>query len=175
MSADARVVIGKVVSPHGIRGQIKLSPLTDYPERFYEMNSLDLYREGTFVGSWKVRSVSELAQRGLLLVSLDGIDSMDAAETLRGCTIEIDKADRVPLPENEFWISDLVGLTALDEDGSPLGTVKDIVDSGAAQLIVVTDAGGRDHYIPAVPEFFRAADLSAGTITLHLIDGLWDL
>lgn len=175
MTAEPRVVIGKVAAPHGIRGQIRVIPLTDYPDRFYDMEALDLYRAGKLVGSWKVRSVAELTQRGQFLVSLTGVETMDAAELLRGCTIEIDKADRVPLPENEFWISDLVGLKAQDESGNALGTVKDIVDSGAAQLLLVVDDSGREHAIPAVPEFFRAADPEAGTITLHLINGLWDL
>lgn len=175
MAENVRVVVGQITGPHGVRGEVKIRPLTDYPERFYGMETLCLFRQGEPAGSWSVRSMRELAGRGLFLASLEGIDDMDAAEQLRGCTIEIDPAERVPLPENEFWISDLAGLEARSEDGTRLGFVKDVVDSGASQLLVIADDSGRDHYIPAVPEFFRSADLQTRTVTIRLIDGLWEL
>ena len=80
-----------------------------------------------------------------------------------------------PSPENEFWISDLVGLEALDENGTRLGVVKDVVDSGASQLLVITDENGKDHYVPAVPEFFLSADLEKRNVVIHLVEGLWEL
>ncbi|MBP5212360.1 MAG: 16S rRNA processing protein RimM [Pyramidobacter sp.] len=175
MPENVRVVVGQVAGTHGIRGEIRIRPLTDYPERFFEMETLRLYRRGEPAGSWNVRGMRELEGRGMFLASLEGVDDMDAAEQLRGCTIEIDPAERVQLPENEFWISDLAGLDALDESGTRLGVVKDVVDSGASQLLVITDDNGRDHYIPAVPEFFRSADLQSRTVTIRLIDGLWEL
>lgn len=169
----SRVVIGRVTAPHGVRGQIRIVPLTDYPDRFYAMKSLDLYRDGTLAGSWPIRGISALTQRGQFIVALEGIHDMDSADRLRGCTIEIAPEDRVPLPENEFWISDLIGLEAQNESGDRLGTVKDIVENGGAQLILVTDDDGKEHLVPVV--FFLAADLESRSVTLSLPEGLWEL
>lgn len=175
MAGANRVVIGRVTGPHGIHGALKIFPLTDYPERFFGMKSISLYRGGELAGTWPVTDMGELRGRGLVLCSLAGVDSVEAAEMLSGCTVEVDPSGRVPLPENEFWIDDLVGLEARDESGRRLGTVKDIVSSGAARLLVITDDGGAEHLIPAVPEFFLSADLATRTVTVRLIDGLWEL
>lgn len=175
MAAANRVVIGRVTGPHGIHGALKIFPLTDYPERFFGMDSVSLYRGGELVGTYPVREMGELRGKGLVLGTLEGVDSVEAAEFLNGCTVEVEPAERVPLPENEFWIDDLVGLDVRDESGRRLGTVKDIVSSGAARLLVITDDGGAEHLIPAVPEFFLSADLATRTVTVRLIDGLWEL
>ncbi len=175
MSADVRVVIGRVVGCHGIRGTLKILPLTDYPERFLSMDALAFYRDGAPAGKWNVREMRRLEQRGIYLASLEGVEDNDAAERLRGCTVEVRPEERVPLPENEFWVSDLIGLEAHGEDGERLGIVKDVVESGASQLLVIAGEDGREHYIPAVPEFFLGASPEEGRIALRLIDGLWEL
>jgi 16S rRNA processing protein RimM len=175
MSADVRVTVGQTLGPHGVRGSVKIRPLTDYPERFFGMETLRFYRKGEFVGEFAVRDMRLLEGKGVFLASLEGVDDMDAAERLRGCTVEISPDERVPLPENEFWVSDLVGLEALDESGARLGTVRDVVDSGASQLLVIADDDGEDHYVPAVPEFFLSADLEKRNVVIHLVEGLWDL
>ena len=175
MFTDVRVVVGQALGPHGVHGLVKIRPLTDYPERFFSMDSLRFYSRGELAGSYAVREMRLLEGKGVFLASLEGVDDMNAAESLRGCTVEILPEERVPLPENEFWISDLVGLDALDESGTRLGVVKDVVDSGASQLLVIADDSGKDHYVPAVPEFFLSADLEKRNVVIHLVEGLWDL
>ena len=175
MSTDVRVVIGQALGPHGVRGLVKIRPLTDYPERFFSMETLRFYCKGELRGSYAVREMRLLESKGVFLASLEGVDDMDAAESLRGSTVEILPEERVPLPENEFWISDLVGLEALDENGTRLGLVRDVVDSGASQLLVIADDRGKDHYVPAVPEFFLSANLEKRNVVIHLVEGLWEL
>ena len=173
MTGEDRVIIGKVLTAHGVKGELKTAPLTDYPERYLEMRALSLYRKGEPVGEFGIKNVR--AAGDSLLITLEGIDDMDAANALRGCTIEIPKSERAELPEGEFWISDLIGLTAERDTGQRLGTVKDIVESGASQLIIIAGTDGKEHMVPANEEFLLGADLTAKTVTLRLIDGLWEL
>lgn len=174
MTEDARVVIGQITGPHGVRGELKLRPLTDYPERFLTMESLSLYRDKQSVGTYKLLGVRTAPSRGSYLVTLDGVVSMDQAEVLRGCTVEILPHERVPLEEGEYWSSDLIGCDAFDENGSRLGTVKDVTEGGSRLLLIVDD-DGKTHAIPAVPEYLLDADPPARRVTLRLIEGLWEL
>ena len=174
MSGEARAIIGKVLSAHGVRGQVKIRPLTDYPERYLDMDNLSLYRDGQLIGAYPIEQVRS-TPNDYFLVALEGVTDMDQAEALRGCTVEILKSERTQLPEGEYWISDLIGLDAKSDEGIRLGKVRDIVSSGASQLIVITDDEGKEHMVPANGEFLLDADLNAGHITIRLIDGLWDL
>ena len=175
MPGAVRIVVGQVQGTHGLRGEIKIRPLTDFPERFFEMESLSFYRDGKNAGSYRVTGMRDALTRGCFLAALEGVETIEQAELLRGCSVEIAPDERVPLAPGEFWISDLIGLDAYDDRGRKLGVVKDIVDSGASQLVVVRDEGGKDHLIPAAPEFLRDADLDARRVTLRLIEGLWEL
>ncbi len=175
MSGTVRVVIGQVQGTHGLRGELKIRPLTDFPERFFDMENLSFYRDGKCAGSYRVEGMRDALTRGYFLAALEGVDTIEQAERLRGCSVEIASDERMPLAPGEFWISDLIGLDAYDDQGRKLGVVKDIVDSGASQLVVVRDPGGKDHLIPAAPEFLRGADLKARRVTLRLIEGLWEL
>ena len=158
MSGAARVVIGQVQGTHGLRGEIKIRPLTDFPERFFGMESLSFYRNGKCAGDYRVEGMRDALTRGYFLAALEGVETIEQA-----------------LAPGEFWTSDLIGLDACDDRGEKLGVVKDIVDSGPAQLLVIHDFAGKDHLIPAVPEFFRDADLKARRVAIHLIEGLWEL
>lgn len=174
MEGEARATIGKVLSSHGVTGRVKIAPLTDYPERYYDMESLTLYRGKDAIGTYLIEQMQP-TPNGYFIVTLSGISDMDTADSLRGCTVEIPKSKRTELPSGVFWISDLIGLYAESDDGRSLGKVKDIVNSGSTQLIVITDTKGKDHLIPASKEFLLNADIKAGKMTLHLIDGLWEL
>lgn len=175
MPDESRVIIGQVLGTHGVRGQFKIKPLTDFPERFFSMQELRFCRNGEEAGVYRIRSMQDALMRGHVIASVEGIGTVEEAENLRGCTVEISKDERVPLEEGEYWISDLTGLDAFDEQGSRLGRLKDVLDSGASQLFIIEDDNGKEHMIPAAGGFFRGADLKAGRLTFHLIDGLWDL
>ena len=120
MSRDVRVVIGQVQGVHGVKGEVKIRPLTDFPERFAGMKELSFYRNGEPVGTYAVQQVRSVLERGYFLVSLQNVENRDQADTLRGCTVEISPEERVPLAPGEFWASDLIGLDAYDDRGTRL-------------------------------------------------------
>ncbi len=173
MSAEASILIGRVAGAHGVRGQIRLIPLTDFPERFHSMESVDLYRDGQALGTWKIIATGELLSRRQIILTLEGLGDRDAAQALQGCEIRIAPEERVPLEEGQYWISDLVGLEALDDQGNALGTLTDVGRSGAADLLEITDFQGKVHLIPMVEAFVKEISLERRQVVLHLIDGLW--
>jgi 16S rRNA processing protein RimM len=169
------VVIGYVAAAHGVKGEVRVVPLTDFPERFLRMDALNLYAEDVFVRTLRVERVREHEGKGELIVKGD-VPDRNEAEKLAGLSILISPEERTPLPDGTFWVNDLIGLRVVDvvcpEDGV-LGVVEDFISSGGSEVYVVRDDEGKAHYIPAVEEFVKNIDPSAGTIAVKLIEGLW--
>lgn len=167
------MTVGRVASPHGIRGELSIVPLTDFPERFRTMESVDLYREGVLLRTLRVRRVRFNEGKDSLILESD-LRDRDEAAALSGSWILIDPEDRVALPEGHFWIDDLIGLRVEDTEGLFLGTVEDVLTVGAHETYAVRGLDGRMRYIPAVEAFVRDIDLELGRIRVSLIEGLWD-
>lgn len=170
--APAKVLIGRVSSAHGLRGEINVIPLTDFPERFQEMESISLYKEGRLLRRVKVLGIRSAGETLILRTDLG---DRDAAEACVGTSILIDPSERVDLPPDSFWIDDLVGLKVVDDvEGRALGVVTNFLAAGANELYEVRDPAGKLHYIPAVSEFIRRIDVENGTLHVRLIEGLWE-
>ncbi len=141
------MVIGEILKPHGIRGEVKVKPLTDDPARFTELRSVEI--GGRLYRIKKVR----IAQDGVYIM-LDGVSSMNDAEKLRGKMLNIDRAAAVELSDGEFFIADLVGAdiyTVGGESGSnavKLGKIVDIKSFGAADVFEVTEVDGKTLSFP---------------------------
>ena len=166
------ILIGRVDSAHGLRGEMNVVPLTDFPERFEEMSSVALYREGRFVRNVGVSGVRPGA-KGRLILRTD-LEDRDGAESCVGAEIRVHPDERVELPPGRFWVDDLVGLRVEDCEGNVLGEVTDFLPGGANELYVVRGLDGKRRYIPAVAEFIREIDLKGGRLVVSLIEGLWD-
>ena len=171
--SGGKVAIGRVSSPHGIRGALSVVPLTDFPERFQAMDSVDLYRGDVLLRTLIVKRVRFNEGRDSLILESD-VRDRDEAAALSGSLILIDPEDRVELPEGHFWIDDLIGLRVEDTEGRPLGTVENVLAVGAHETYEIRGLDGRIRYIPAVEEFVREIDPELGRIRVVLIEGLWD-
>ena len=171
---NERVLIGRVSSAHGIRGEIRVTPLTDFPERFQDMSTVALYADSSAPSPFRLLHVARarIDGKGSVILESD-ITDRTSAEKLSGALIFIDKEDRVSLPDNSFWRDDLLGLNVVTESGEKLGVVDDYLSSYGNELYVVKDPEGKLHYIPAVGEFIKKIDIPLSTITVSLIDGLW--
>jgi 16S rRNA processing protein RimM len=166
-----KILIGYVSSAHGIKGEIQVVPLTDFPERFRRMNSLDLYSGDMFVRTLRITSVREYAGKGWILES--ELPDRNEAERCVGMSILIDSGERVPLPEGSFWVDDLIGLSVQDKEGNVLGAVEEFISSGGHEIYEIKDKEGKLHYIPAVENFVKDIDLDSKKIVVELIEGLW--
>lgn len=165
LPAGSAVVIGRIVRPFGIRGEVKIRPETDYPELFLERKDVWVGRSESELVCFRVSS-RRLHQGDALLV-LDGIDSIEAAEGLRGHLVAIPEEDLPELEEGTFWVDDVIGIEAFTEGGESLGVIREIIP-GTANDVWVTDTA----MIPAVREFVLDVDTKAGRAVIRDVEGL---
>lgn len=150
-------------------------PLTDFPERFLDMEELTVERQGKTPRTLKVKSLSPYIGKGTLFFNAEGINDMDAALQFKGWTVTIDKSDRVKLSENEFWIDDLRGLTAVDfETGTALGTLEEVMETGSNDVYLIRTSDGMLKPVPAIEAAVRKVDIRNAKIYLTVPEGLWD-
>jgi 16S rRNA processing protein RimM len=166
-----RLVVGRIVKPHGIRGEVVVEVLSEAPERFARGSRLEAGDpEGERI---PVRVRQARNDRGRLLVSFAEVPDRDAAEELRGVLLSIDRQEASPTAEGTYYDWQLEGLEVLDEDGIRLGTVVRVLE-GAANDLWVVDTGNKEVMVPAVDEFVRRVDLEEGRIVVHVIPGLFE-
>ena len=172
-SVEGKISIGYVCAAHGVKGEVRIVPLTDFPERFERMDALDLYLNGTLVRRLNVSRVRKHESKGEFIIESDVTDRSEA-EQLVGTAVLIDSQDRVPLPEGSFWVDDLIGLSVVDREGKVLGIVEDLFSTGGKDVYEVRDGNGKLRYIPAVEDFIKEIDPASGRIVVELIEGLWE-
>lgn len=174
-SENKRIVIGKILGAHGLRGALRLQPLTDFPSRFYDMDHLNLDRSEKPVLKLVITSVSELAGKGQFIVHAEGVSSREEAESLKGAWVFVPPEERVALKEDELWIDEVIGLKVLDiETDQALGHVVDILQTGSNDVYVVETPEGIRKMIPAIREVVEEIDATRGFMKINLLEGLWD-
>lgn len=159
----------KVVSTHGVRGEMKALPLCDGAAFLAKFKRLFAGADG----SGEVRVLGVRAQGNTILLRLEGIGDMDAARAQVGRTYYFAKAD-VRLPKGRYFIDDLLGCQVVDADsGREYGTLTAVDHPAAQDIYTVTDAQGETHMLPAVPEFVRSIEPENRRITVTPIDGMF--
>jgi 16S rRNA processing protein RimM len=174
---DRRVVLGRVAGAHGVHGRVRVTVLGDGPEHLLAAPWLELSFEARDPLNDARRRRYEVAaaargRPGEVRLALAGIADRDAAAALRGALVVGSAALLAPLAEGEHYWYELVGCRVELEAGAPLGTVREIWETGAHDVLVVEDAAGRSHLIPAVDAFLRLVDPAAGRIVIAPVPGL---
>lgn len=165
------VTIGRIVALFGVRGEVKVLPETDIPNRFSQLREVYLGPEHQRRRITKASPYKE----GMILLRLAGIDSANAAEALIGQAITIPLAQLPTLPADHYYIHDLIGLRVESTGGQTLGVITDVLATGANDVYVVREAGsGRDVLVPAVKEMVKHVNISAGVMIMDPIPGLFD-
>ena len=162
-----RIKVGKVTGAFGIRGELKVYPYTDRPERFKELDSV-------WAGEKEYGMKNVKKKKKMVLLRLDGITDRNAAETLRGLDLAIDREHLRELEEDEYFIFDLIGLEAVDENGNHIGRVSDVIQNSSQDLYEIETEDRKKHLIPAVYEFIPEISLDSGIMTIKPIPGLLD-
>jgi 16S rRNA processing protein RimM len=164
------VVIGEVVGVFGVRGEVKVRPLTDFPERFERTHTIYLGEQHT------PRAVERAHQhKHMVLLKLAGVTDPAAAEALRGTALAVPTAELQPLEADRFYVHDVIGLRAQHVNGQPLGIIADVLPGPGHDLFVVHDTRSEaDVLVPAVKAFIKSVDVAAGVVLIDPIPGLFD-
>ena len=169
--------VGAITQTHGIRGEVKVFPMTDDVSRFKNMKELIL---DTGKEQIVLEVTSARPQKNLVILKFKGIDNINDVEKYKGCGLFVTKENRVKCKKDEYFIADLIGLRAIDEEGEAFGTISDVIQTGANDVYVVTTKQGEEVMIPAIKDWIlevsvEEQDGQAGYVRIHLLPGLLDL
>ena len=176
--AEELLVVGKIVAAQGLRGELRVLPLSDFPERFTKAGPRWLQRKEGTARSVELRGGRQLPGKEMYVVRLEGIDSREAAEALVGEQLLVPASDRPKLARGEFHLLDLVGLEVrLEESSEVVGHVRDLIHAGNDLLEVELspERGGRRILIPFVKAIVPTVQLKDSWIGITPPPGLLDL
>ena len=164
--------VGVITSTHGVRGEVKVFPTTDDAKRFKKLKTVIL-------DTGKGQTTLEIEQvkffKNMVILKFKGYDNINDVETWRQKDLLITREQAVTLQPDEYFITDLIGLLVKDDTGAEVGTVKDVLETGANDVYVVEMKNGRELLIPAIKDCILDVDTEQGTMTVHLLEGLMDL
>ena len=161
-----KVVLGQIVAPHGVRGDLRIMPLTSNVKLFTDMDYLLLPDDR------RLQIVKARPHKNIILVTVKEITSVEAAEALRGQKVSVYREDMPELPEGRYYVGDLIGLPVLDEEGNRIGTFKDVLPTGSKDVYVIQPPEGKDILVANIPENIREIDLKNRRIIVRLPE--WD-
>ncbi len=156
------VDVGRVANTHGITGELKFECWCDSPEFLQQFKTLQ-------VGQAQYTVVSIRPHKHLAIVRLEGVNTVEAAQAMKGRVVKADVSS-VKLPEGRYFAADLIGLTVVDEQAQTVGTLAEVLFLPAHDVYVVR--GEREVMIPAVPAFIKDIDMAARRMQVALIEGL---
>ncbi len=173
MSAPARMVVGRVLRPHGLGGELLVEVLSDAPERFVPGASVAAGDPDSGAPLRPLEVSGARLHQGRMLVRFAGVDDREAADALRGNLLSIPWEAARELGADEFWRHQLVGLAVVDVEGNDRGVVSDVLPGAAHDLLEVRRPDGVTVLVPAVAALVTV-ELEAGRVIVEAIPGLLD-
>lgn len=161
---DPSIIIGRVTRPHGVQGELRVEPLTDFPERFETLESVYIDLPNGTGRWWEVESVREGTDSAILM-TLDSVTNPEDALLLRHGMLMLPREKAMPLPEDVYYIDDLKGLRADAEDGTTIGVVNDVYSAAQDVLEIRTEAG-QDILVPLVKAWVPVVNVKEGFVVV---------
>lgn len=168
---ESKLQVGVISSTHGVRGEVKVFPTTDDVKRFKRLKEviLDTGKEELML---EIESVKFFKQ--FVILKFKGFDNINDIEKYKTKSLYVTRANAVRLRKDEYFIADLQGLTVIDEAEQVIGTLRDVMETGANDVYIVDMTDGREVLIPAIKECILNVDIEGGKIQVHIMDGLLD-
>ena len=165
--------VGVIASTHGLQGEVNVFPTTQDPDRFKKLKKVTLHtQKGEEI---LLDVVSARFFKKFVIVKFKQFNNINEVEKFRGCELTIDRKDAIKLNKGEYYCADLIGLKIVDEDGKELGTLTEILQTGANDVYEMTRNDTDDKvYIPAIKDCVKEIDVEGGKIVIHVMDGLLD-
>jgi 16S rRNA processing protein RimM len=170
-TTDNTILIGQIVAAFGVRGQVKMKAITD------QIDHLRRRIRTVYVGpkfqTHTIKSVIE-HKPGLLILTLSDVTTREQADDLRGQEVAILETQAAPLEEGEYFIHQLYGLKVVSDDGEEIGTVREVLETGANDVLVVKRPGKTDGLVPMIHDVVQELDTTGGRVVIHVLPGLLD-
>lgn len=164
--------VGVITATHGIRGEVKVFPTTDDPERFLDLKTIYLDTGGEKM-LLHISGVKFFKQ--FVILKFKEFDNINEVEPFRKKSLLVTREQAVPLEEDEYFIADLIGLQVVTDEGELLGELTDVLETGANDVYQVTDKNGKELLLPAIKDCILSVDLEKGEMEVHVLEGLLDL
>ncbi len=161
--------IGKIVNTQGIKGEVRVIPLTDYPERFLRMDKVLVNNRGN-LKTYQIEKVRE--HKKFFIIKFTEIADMDAAILLKNSLLQVPESELTKLPANTYYIFQLEGLAVFTAEGLRLGTLQEVISTGANDVWVVKSEAGQEVLIPAIKQVVKSVDLESRKVIVELPEGL---
>ncbi len=166
-----RFQVGVIASTHGLQGEVNVFPTTEDPSRFKKLKKATLHTQRG--EELELDIVSARFFKKFVIVKFKQFGNINEVEKFRGCELTIDRKDAIKLEPGEFYCADLIGLTIVDEDGNELGTLTEILQTGANDVYEMTKKDSEEKiYIPAIKECVKNIDMEGKKIVIHVMPGL---
>ena len=168
---EAKLQVGVISSTHGVRGEVKVFPTTDDVKRFKRLKEviLDTGKEEFIL---EIEGVKFFKQ--FVILKFKGIDTLNDIEKYKGKSLYVTRANAVRLRKDEYFIADLQGLKVVDEQDNEIGTLRDVMETGANDVYIVDMLDGRELLLPAIKECILRVDIEERLMQVHVMDGLLD-
>ncbi|NLO73647.1 MAG: 16S rRNA processing protein RimM [candidate division WS1 bacterium] len=161
------VLVGVVAGAHGVHGEVRINPETDFPECFATLEQVCLVpskAEGRMV---RVSGARQHTAKGQVLLRIEGVDRREQAQALRGAELLLRRSDLVPLPKGQYYEFEILGLEVVTEEGRGLGPITGIIRTGANDVYETREA-----LIPAVSQVIRLVDLNGKRMVVRWMEGM---
>ncbi|MCS6834615.1 MAG: ribosome maturation factor RimM [Anaerolineae bacterium] len=166
------LILGEIVRAHGVIGEVRLRLVTDYPERLRQLKTVYLGRDPLKPNAQAHELASVRLSSDHCLIRLRDVNDRNQAELLRGLLVMVKIEDAVPLEEDEFYAYELIGMSVQTHDGLSLGTIREVMETGANDVYIINSPDYGELLVPAHGETILKIDLETRTITMSLPDGL---
>ena len=163
--------IGVITQTHGIKGEVKVFPTTDDVKRFKRL-------EKVTIDSGKKRFEAEIESvkffKQFVILKFKGFDTIEDIQPYKQAKLLVDREHAVRLRKDEYFVADLIGTKVVSDEGTELGVMTNVIETGANDVYVVKNSEGEEILFPAIKDCVKEVDLENGVITLHVMDGLLD-
>ncbi len=168
---EDRLQVGVITSTHGVRGEVKVFPTTDDPNRFKRLKEviLDTGKEEMVL---EIEGVKFFKQ--FVILKFKGFDNINDIEKYRQKSLYVTRKNAVRLKRDEYFIADLMGLKVLDEQETQIGVLKDVMETGANDVYIIEMMDGKELLLPAIKQCILNVDIENGFMQVHILEGLLD-
>ncbi len=163
--------VGVITTTHGLKGEVKVYPTTDSPERFLELDEVIL-RMANIEKTLNIENVRFFKQ--MVIVKFKGLNRIEDVENFRQAELYVSRENAAHLEEGEYYIGDLIGMEVFTEDGKPFGTLKDVMETGANDVYIIDSIEHGEVLVPVIKDCILDVNIEEEKMIIHLLPGLID-